>query len=244
MITVLETSGLTLGYGGRPVVTDLDLRIAAGEIVALLGPNGAGKTTTLLGLSGMVERHSGTIALGGEPAPDEPHRIARAGLAHVPEDRAIFEQLTVAENLQLGQRSRRRPVTAALELCPELEPLLTRRAGLLSGGEQQMLAVARAMVAGPRVLLVDEMSLGLAPLIVARLIGLLRELADRTGCGILLVEQHVDAALELADRAYVLDRGRIVLDGSARSVRERLGDVEAAYLGGEAISEPVSEPTS
>jgi len=240
MSPVLQARGLTLGYDGIPVVTGVDLDVGAGEIIALLGPNGAGKTTTLLGLSGMVERHSGTVLLGGKPVPDEPYRIALEGLGHVPEDRAIFEQLTVNENLQLGQRSRRHSVRPALDLCPELEPLLNRRAGLLSGGEQQMLAVARAMVAEPRVLLVDEMSLGLAPLIVTRLVGLLRDLAARTGCGILLVEQHVAAALEIADRAYLLDRGTIALEGSADVMRDRLGDVESAYLG--TAAEP-AEPT-
>src|SRR5690606_34780245 len=154
----------------------------------------------------------GRVVLDGLPlgtvAPDA---RARRGLAHVPEDRALFADLTVLENLQLGQHSRRTRIDDALDRCPELRPLLDRRAGLLSGGEQQMLAMARALTARPKVLLVDEMSLGLAPLIVERLLRMLEELAHGTGCAVLLVEQHVEQALAVADRGYVLNRGEIAL---------------------------------
>ncbi|WP_116999254.1 ABC transporter ATP-binding protein [Desertimonas flava] len=231
-MTLLETTGLTLGYHGQAVVRGLHLSVDEGEIVALLGANGAGKTTTLLGLSGLVAAMSGDVLLDGRSlasvAPDE--RVRR-GLAHVPEDRALFADLTVLENLQLGQHSRRRSVDDALDRCPELRPLLSRRAGLLSGGEQQMLAMARALAGKPRLLLVDEMSLGLAPLIVQRLLDMLDELAHASGCAVLLVEQHVQQALAVADRGYVLNRGEIALHGTVPVLRERSAQLEATYLG-------------
>jgi branched-chain amino acid transport system ATP-binding protein len=230
-MTVLTTTDLSLGYHGQPVVRGLDLHVEAGEIVALLGANGAGKTTTLLGLSGLVEVLSGQIELGGRAITGlAPEQIARRGLAHVPEDRGLFSELTVMENLQLGQRSRRGSISPAIDLCPELEPLLARRAGLLSGGEQQMLAMARALAGAPEVLLVDEMSLGLAPLIVARLLTMLKEMA-RTGCAVLLVEQHVKQALSVADRGYVLRRGKVVLSGPVELIEREAAALEASYLG-------------
>lgn len=235
-MTVLAATDLTLGYAGQPVVRGLDLRIEEGEIVALLGANGAGKTTTLLGLSGLVDVLGGKIDLLGHPAAGvAPDRLARRGLAHVPEDRALFADLTVLENLQLGQHSRRKGVGAALDLCPELEALLDRRAGLLSGGEQQMLAMARALAGGPKVLLVDEMSLGLAPLIVERLLKMLEEMAARTGCAVLLVEQHVQQALSIAHRGYVLRRGQVVLEGSVDVLAKETALLEASYLGEVAV---------
>lgn len=231
-MTVLEARDVAFGYAGQPVVRGLDLRLEPGEIVALLGANGAGKTTTLLGLSGLVPSFGGELTLRGEPVAGlAPERRVRRGLAHVPEDRALFAELTVLENLQLGQHSRRRGVDAALDHCPELRPLLRRRAGLLSGGEQQMLAVARALAAAPAVLLLDEMSLGLAPLVVERLLRLIEELAATTGCAVLLVEQHVHQALSVADRGYVLGRGRIVLSGPVDQLRRDIEGLEASYLG-------------
>lgn len=231
-MTVLEARSLTLGYDGQAVVRDLDLTVGDGEIVALLGANGAGKTTTLLGLSGLVQVLGGTVSLLGDDVTATPaDRRARRGVAHVPEDRALFSDLTVLENLHLGQRSRRRPVDEALDLCPELAPLLDRRAGLLSGGEQQMLAMARALASAPRVLLVDEMSLGLAPIIVERLLGMLQRMATTTGCAVLLVEQHVQQALAVADRGYVLSRGRVVLEGDVDVLRRDADLLEASYLG-------------
>jgi len=231
-MTTLEAQGLTLGYHGQAVVRELDLRVDAGEVVALLGANGAGKTTTLLGLSGLVAASAGQVVLDGRPlgkvAPDA---RARRGLAHVPEDRALFADLTVRENLQLGQHSRRKRIDDALDRCPELRPLLDRRAGLLSGGEQQMLAMARALAAQPKVLLVDEMSLGLAPLIVERLLRMLSELAHETGCAVLLVEQHVEQALAVADRGYVLNRGDVALEGTVEVLRDQRDELAASYLG-------------
>jgi branched-chain amino acid transport system ATP-binding protein len=236
-VTVLAASGLTLGYHDQPVVRSLDIHIDTGEVVALLGANGAGKTTTLLGLSGLVRVLGGHVELLGRPITGlGPDQIARRGLAHVPEDRALFTELTVLENLQLGQHSRRRPVDAAVDLCPELGPLLGRRAGLLSGGEQQMLAMARAVAGSPSVLLVDEMSLGLAPLVVERLLAMLTAMAAGTGCAVLLVEQHVRQALSIATRGYVLRRGQVVLDGPAEMLARESALVEASYLGESAVT--------
>jgi branched-chain amino acid transport system ATP-binding protein len=230
--TVIDAAGLSVGYGGSPVVRDLDLHVDEGEVVALLGANGAGKTTTLLGLSALAARTGGEVRVLGRATTGMPaHQIAARGVAHVPEDRALFTDLTVRENLQLGFRSRRADVSAAFRYFPALEPLLGRRAGLLSGGEQQMLAVGRALASRPRVLMVDEMSLGLAPIIVQRLLPVLRQVAEETGCGILLVEQHVHLALDIADRAYVLSRGRLTMEGPAASLATDAHLLEASYLG-------------
>jgi branched-chain amino acid transport system ATP-binding protein len=233
---LLVVRDAAFGYGGQAVVRHLDLELHQGEVVALLGANGAGKTTTLLGLSGLVERFSGEVELAGAAITTlSPELRVRRGLAHVPEERALFTDLTVLENLQVGQHSRRKSVDAALDHCPELRPLLGRRAGLLSGGEQQMLAVARALAGEPRVLLLDEMSLGLAPLIVERLLSMVRALATSTGCAVLLVEQHVHQALAVTDRGYVLRRGDVVLAGTVDVLRGDIAALEASYLSAAAV---------
>jgi branched-chain amino acid transport system ATP-binding protein len=231
-VSVLEIAGLTAGYDGAPVVRDLDLTVDAGEVVALLGPNGAGKTTTLKAISGIVRPLSGRIAFAGtDTAKLAPEQRARRGIAHVPEGRGLFFGLTVAEHFRLGHRGERLAAEQAYEYFPALGELRARRAGLLSGGEQQMLAVARALVRRPRLLLLDELSLGLAPVVVERLLPVVRGYALEHGCAVLLVEQHVQLALEIADRGYVLSHGEVVLHRGARELRADEQLLTASYLG-------------
>ena len=233
---LLDIRGLSAGYEGVPVVRDLDLTVAPGEVVALLGPNGAGKTTTLQTVSGLLPVLAGTVEVLGRPtSARSPHQVARRGVGHVPEDRGLFFELSVRQNLRLavpGARRRRAPaVRRVLKVFPELEPTLDRPAGLLSGGQQQMLAMARALVGEPRLLLVDEVSLGLAPIVVDRLLPVVREVADSTGAGVLLVEQHVAMALGVADTAYVMVNGRIARQGPAAELAGQRDLLEASYLG-------------
>ena len=230
----LAVRDLSAGYRGVPVVRELNLEVRPGEVVALLGPNGAGKTTTLETIAGLNRPISGTVELSGENVGGKPaYVLARRSLALVPEGRALFPGLTVREHLRLaggrGQRASREE--ELLEMLPELRKCLGRKAGLLSGGEQQMLAVGRALVTRPRLLLVDEMSLGLAPVIVERLLPILRRAADELGSSVLFVEQHVALALEISDRAYFLTHGRIRLAGPAAELRDRRELLAASYLG-------------
>jgi branched-chain amino acid transport system ATP-binding protein len=234
MTAVLETRGLTGGYAGVPVVRGIDLVVNPGEIVGLLGATGAGKTTMLLTVSGILPPLGGEVLIDGRSVNrTRPHKIARLGVAHVPEERALFHGLTVAENLRMGTRDRKVDLDFTLRHTAALKPLLQRRAGLLSGGEQQMLAVARALQGHPKLLMVDEMSLGLAPLVVRTLLDALSNIAHEDGVAILLVEQHVNLALELVDRAYVLARGAIVADERAEVLRSDQRMLSAKYLGDE-----------
>lgn len=243
MTVLFELSGLAAGYDERAVVSGVDLCVDAGELVCLLGPNGAGKTTTLLAAVGVIHPMSGTVSLDGRALVGGPSRITREGLSLVPEDRSLFPSLTVAEHLRLGRRRRHigrdRSAVAESDVTdrdvfgwfPALARINSRRVGLLSGGEQQMVAVARALMGRPKVLMIDELSLGLAPLVVESLLQTLRTIALETGCGVLLVEQHVQLALAASDRAYVMNRGRIVLDGPAVDIAADPSRLHASYLG-------------
>jgi ABC-type branched-subunit amino acid transport system ATPase component len=222
---VLELKAVTSGYMGVPVVHDVDVSVAQGEVVTLLGANGAGKTTLLHTIIGAVKVLGGELRLDGKPLKGSVHARAREGIGLVTEERAIIRRLTVRENLKIGTRN----VDEALELFPHLTQFLRKKAGLLSGGEQQMLVLARALANRPKVLLVDELSFGLAPLIVKQLLGSLREAAER-GAAVLVVEQHPKLALEIADRGYVLTRGRIGMSGSSGELLARLPEIEEAYL--------------
>ncbi|MEV0181639.1 ABC transporter ATP-binding protein [Streptomyces sp. NPDC050625] len=227
--TVLDITGLRAGYGNIEVLHGVSVRVGAGEIVSLLGPNGAGKTTTLLACSGLVSVSGGDIRLRGTSLLRlSPHVIARKRLAHIPEDRSLFPSLTVDEHLRLSARPGGLNV---LELFPELRKRRNNRAGVLSGGEQQMLALGRALAAHPEVLLVDEMSMGLAPVVVERLFDALREIAVSGGLAVLMVEQHIHLALKYARRGYVLSGGRVRAQGTAPDLLARWSDIESSYLG-------------
>lgn len=235
----LSIDSLSAGYLGQPVVRDMSLTVGPGEVVALLGANGAGKTTTLITVAGLHAPISGSVRLDGAEISGRPtFRLAREGVSLVPENRSLFYDLTVREHLRLARKGDRAMETdELLAILPELEKCLDRKAGVLSGGEQQMVALGRAIVGRPCLLLVDEMSLGLAPVVVERLLPVLRRVADEMGAGILFVEQHVPLALQVADRACVLVRGRVVLSGGAAEMRERPELLRSSYLGDEAVEE-------
>ncbi|TDC89826.1 ABC transporter ATP-binding protein [Actinomadura sp. 7K507] len=230
---VLSVRNLTAGYNGVQAVRDLNFDVGAGEVVALLGPNGAGKTTALLSIVGLVPLMSGEVlALGEKVEVKRTHRLARRGVMLVPDDRGVFFGLSVREHFRLAHRrpdrERQREV---LDRFPALRDIQGRRAGLLSGGEQQMLTIAKAILAKPKVLMIDEMSLGLAPKIVQEMLPSIRDLARDEGIGLVLVEQHIELALSVADRGIILNHSRVVLDASAKSLLDRREDVEAAYFG-------------
>jgi len=221
----LAAIGLCAGYGAIPVLHDLEIQVAPGEIVALLGPNGAGKTTTLLTLAGEVKPSAGHVFIGGQAAAGSLHRRTRQGLAFVPDERGVFARLSVKDNLRLGKVG----PAKVFSYAPEIETRGATRAGLLSGGEQQLLAVARAIARKPQVLMIDEMSLGLSPKVVNRLVGLLRE-AAQDGVAVLIVEQHIHVALNAAERAYILSRGSIVHHGSTAELLESPEILDKFYL--------------
>jgi branched-chain amino acid transport system ATP-binding protein len=235
---LLELAEIEVRYGAIRALQGVSLGVAEGELVALIGSNGAGKSTTLRTISGLLRPSHGTITFDGAGITDAPsERIVARGISHCPEGRRIFGGLTVAENLRLGAVSRPRSAGVAvaedlamvLELFPLLKERLGQAGGTLSGGEQQMLAIGRALMSRPRLLLLDEPSLGLAPIMVERIFATIAEL-KRQGRTILLVEQNVHQALEVADRAYVLETGRVTLEGAADVLRHD-PKVEQSYLG-------------
>jgi branched-chain amino acid transport system ATP-binding protein len=229
---MLEVSGLSAGYGQVEVLWDVDLEVGDGEIVALVGSNGAGKTTLLRAVSGLVATTGGDIRFDGDSvAGIRPEEVVKRGIAHVPEGRHLFSGLTVRENLMAGAFAGRdgADIDRALELFPHLRERLGQVAGSLSGGEQQMCAIARGLMSAPKLLMVDELSLGLAPKLVEDIIGRLEEVAGK-GTSLLIVEQDVDAALRIAARGYVLETGRIVSSGESKQLLDD-PKVREAYLG-------------
>ena len=233
--SLLAVHGLSAGYDAGLVLFGIDIDIAPAELIALVGANGAGKSTLLGVLSGMVRATSGTVILAGEDVTNaRPEVLVRQGIAHVPQGRRLFGTMSVEKNLVLGAFLRRDreiddDLTRVLDHFPALKDKLSREAGTLSGGEQQMVAIGRGMMARPKLLMVDELSLGLAPKIVDRLIDVIQQI-NREGTALLLVEQDVLVALDVANRAYVLENGRVALSGAAADVKDDPG-VRRAYLG-------------
>ena len=228
---VLETRALSVGYSDVPVVRAVDLRVERGEVVVLLGANGVGKTTMLRCLAGILNPADGEVHLKGAPTREPLHRRARRGLGFLSDERSVIMSLTVTENIRLGGVSRE----SVYGMFPVLEQRANTKAGLLSGGEQQMLTLGRLLGRKPDLLLADEISLGLAPLIVRQLLQTVRDAAD-AGMGALIVEQHVRQALEFADRVYVMQRGEVVFTGTADECYSRLDEIEQTYLGAVSVS--------
>ncbi|MGH2727893.1 MAG: ABC transporter ATP-binding protein, partial [Actinomycetota bacterium] len=238
---MLEVSSIDVFYGHIQALRTVDLRVAQGEMVALVGANGAGKTTTLRTISGLLEPVAGSVKLDGKSITKmRPEDIVGLGVSHVPEGRGMFPNLTVEENLKMGFYIKRsdhkmwkQGVERVTALFPRLKERWTQAAGTMSGGEQQMLALARALLPNPRLLMIDELSLGLAPVVVQQLFALLRDI-NQSGTTILLVEQYVNQALRLAHRAYVLEKGAVSIEGDAKSLLESSDVVTASYMGGHA----------
>jgi branched-chain amino acid transport system ATP-binding protein len=235
-MALLEIEGLDVHYGGIHALKGVSLKVNAGEVVTLIGANGAGKTTTLRAISGLVKPTTGSVKFDGQPITNHPpHMIVERGLIHAPEGRGIFSNMTVDENLEIGAFLRKDSAQVkkdrehALSLFPRLKERLSQNAGTLSGGEQQMLAIARALLSRPKLLLLDEPSLGLAPQVVALIFKIVKTIAA-DGTTILLVEQNAHMALGVANRAYVLEVGQIVLDGDAKELAKN-DQIRKAYLG-------------
>jgi branched-chain amino acid transport system ATP-binding protein len=230
---VLEVAGLAAGYLGQRVVESIDLEVRSGEAVTIVGSNGAGKTTLLRAIAGLLPRMAGRVTFDGKDLTRRPaHRVARAGVAYVPAERHLFPAMTVKTNLVLGaypHRPHRETLELVYDLFPRLKERLHQRAGTLSGGEQQMLAMGRALMARPRLLMLDEPTTGLAPKIAAAAFAALEDL-KRTGMTLLVAEQQVPLALSIADRGYVLENGRIRLQGTSQEL-EANPEVRRAYMG-------------
>jgi branched-chain amino acid transport system ATP-binding protein len=247
-MAILEVDGIDVSYGAIPALRGLSLSIEAGERVALLGANGAGKTTTLRAISGMMAPRAGEIVFDGEKIGGLPaHRVVAHGISHVPEGRELFPTLSVEENLRYGfwprhkeQHLYRPHLERVFSFFPRLEERRSQAAATLSGGEQQMLVIGRGLMSAPRLLMVDELSLGLAPIIVAQLFDIIEEV-NREGTAVLIVEQFVDMALAHTDRAYVLAKGGVILEGRSSDLAAS-PEVAASYLGG-AAQEPVDDVT-
>jgi branched-chain amino acid transport system ATP-binding protein len=231
----LALDKLTIARNGRPVVREVSLEIPPGEVTALLGPNGAGKSSLVLGVAGVLHPEAGTVTAGDvDLTGRRPERIRRAGVAVVPEGRRLLSELTVDDNLavacySLSREDARAGRLWALELFPELNQRLDTAARSLSGGEQQMLVLAQALVSKPKYMLIDELSLGLAPVIIKRLIPTIRTVAE-SGVGVLLIEQFATVALGLANRVHVMDRGRVEFSGSAQELKENPDMLHSSYL--------------
>jgi branched-chain amino acid transport system ATP-binding protein len=229
---ILQCQGLDVGYGKLTVARDISFSLQPKKILTILGPNGAGKTTLLMTLAGFLPPRAGTISLSGVPVRgSSPRRMNQAGMILIPDFRALFTELTPIQNLKLAA-PRGADLDPVLELFPALARREKLRTGDLSGGEQQMLAIARALVQSPKLLLIDEMSMGLAPVAVESLMPVIRQVADQHGAAVIMVEQHVQLALEIADEAMVIVHGSIVLSGPAEQYRDDTSAVESAYMSG------------
>ena len=226
MEPVISVKGMSTGYAGQPVVHDLSFDVNPGEVFCLLGPNGAGKTTTMLALAGELPLLGGEVRFGDVKPKAPLYKRARSGMAYVTEERSVFKGMSLKDNLRIGGVD----VEEAVALFPELGKRMSVRGGLLSGGEQQMLTLARALGRKPKLLLADELSLGLAPLVVDRLLQAVRRAADELGTAVIMVEQHAHKALGYTDHAIVMRRGRVGLDLTGEDARHRIGEVEQAYL--------------
>ncbi|MFN8216000.1 MAG: ATP-binding cassette domain-containing protein [Solirubrobacterales bacterium] len=223
---VISVKGMSTGYAGQPVVHDLSFDVMPGEVLCLLGPNGAGKTTTMLALAGELPLIEGEVSFAGIKPRAPLYKRARSGMSYVTEERSVFKGMSLRDNLKIGGVD----VEEAIALFPELGKRMSVRGGLLSGGEQQMLTLARALGRKPRLLLADELSLGLAPLVVDRLLQAVRRAADEQQTAVIMVEQHAHKALNYTDHALVMRRGRVSLDLSGEQARDRIQEVEEAYL--------------
>jgi ABC-type branched-subunit amino acid transport system ATPase component len=231
---LIAGKGMCAGYGAGVVVRDLDIEVREGEVVALLGPNGTGKTTTLLTLAGELRPSSGDVVWNGSSRWSPLHRRARQGMAFIPEDRSVFGGLTAMQNLLV---KRNRDPETTLELFPGLRGMLQRPGRLLSGGEQRMLAVGRALSGGTRLLLADELTVGLAPMTSDVIFAAIRRQANE-GLGALIVEQHVHRVLSIADRVYVMERGRVRFAGTAKDAQAQLADIQALYFAAPPATKP------